>query len=74
MADVANSQNGWDMLFETLPGDPGAHGPFRDRERGPDLQMRLRTRLPAVTAIGLGSLMVLGSAGLRSWNSSKWNS
>lgn len=31
-----------DILFETLPGDPGAHGPYRDRERGADLSMRLR--------------------------------
>ncbi len=74
MADQPNEQHGQDILFETLPGDPGAHGPYRDRERGPDLQMRLRTRLPAVTAIGLGSLVVLGLAGRRSWNSSKWNS
>ncbi len=74
MVDQPNEQHGQDILFETLPGDPGAHGPYRDRERGPDLQMRLRTRLPAVTAIGLGSLVVLGLAGRRSWNSSKGKS
>lgn len=40
-----------DILFEALPGDPGAHGRYRDRERGPDLQMRLRTHPRAVLAI-----------------------
>ncbi|MEX2272604.1 MAG: SDR family oxidoreductase, partial [Vicinamibacterales bacterium] len=39
--DAPNDQRA-DMLFETLPGDPGAHGPFRDRERQRDWQMRLR--------------------------------
>jgi NAD(P)-dependent dehydrogenase (short-subunit alcohol dehydrogenase family) len=44
MIDKANQQRGrqhGDILFETLPGDPGAHGPYRDREQGPDLMMRL---------------------------------
>lgn len=40
--DKPNDQQ-QDILFETMPGDPGAHGPYRDRERGPDLQLRLRT-------------------------------
>lgn len=31
-----------DMLFRPLPGDPGVHGPYRDRERQQDWQMRLR--------------------------------
>ena len=39
--DRPNEQHD-DILFHTLPGDPGAHGPYRDRERGPDLLMRLR--------------------------------
>lgn len=39
--DAPNDQRA-DMLFETLPGDPGAHGPYRDRERKQDWQMRLR--------------------------------
>lgn len=39
--DAPNDQRA-DMLFETLPGDPGAHGPYRDRERQQDWQMRLR--------------------------------
>jgi NADP-dependent 3-hydroxy acid dehydrogenase YdfG len=40
-----------DILFETMPGDPGAHGPYRDRERGPDVQLRLRTGLSAFSAL-----------------------
>jgi NAD(P)-dependent dehydrogenase (short-subunit alcohol dehydrogenase family) len=40
LIDEANEQRG-DILFETLPGDPGAHGPYRSREQGPDLMMRL---------------------------------
>lgn len=47
--DTANDQTG-DILFETLPGDPGAHGPYRDRERGPDLSMRVRSGLLALAA------------------------
>jgi NAD(P)-dependent dehydrogenase (short-subunit alcohol dehydrogenase family) len=31
-----------DILFDQLPDDPGAHGPYWDREHGPDLSMRLR--------------------------------
>jgi NAD(P)-dependent dehydrogenase (short-subunit alcohol dehydrogenase family) len=37
-----NRQEGCDILFETRPGDPGSGGPYRDRERGPDVAMRLR--------------------------------
>ena len=44
-----------DVLFETIPGDPGAHGPYRDRERGPDLQLRLRMH-PRATSLILGGL------------------
>ena len=36
-----NEQNG-DILFTSLRGDPGAHGPYCDREHGPDLLMRLQ--------------------------------
>lgn len=39
--DEPNDQRA-DMLFETLPGDPGAQGPYHDRERQHDWQMRLR--------------------------------
>ncbi len=38
--DARNDQT-QDILFDTVAGDPGAHGPYRDRERGADLQMRL---------------------------------
>ena len=57
MTDEPNEQHGRDILFDTLPGDPGAHGPYRDRERGPDLLMRLR---PYAGAVGLAA----GVAGL----------
>jgi len=52
MTDKPNDQQGQDILFETLPGDPGAHGPYRNRERGPDLQMRLRKH-PRGTLAGI---------------------
>lgn len=56
--DEPNDQTA-DILYETLPGDPGAHGPYRDREQGPDLQMRLRMN----AAAGLGILGIfLGAA------------
>lgn len=42
-ADEPNRQDGRDILFAPLPGDPGAVGPYRDRQRGPDFQMWLRT-------------------------------
>ena len=35
-----------DILFDTLPGDPGAHGRFDDRARGSTLWTRLRLLLP----------------------------
>jgi hypothetical protein len=37
MVDEFNMQRG-DILFETLPGDPGVHGPYRSQERGPVFQ------------------------------------
>jgi NADP-dependent 3-hydroxy acid dehydrogenase YdfG len=67
MADEPNDQHGRDILFESLPGDPGAHGPYRERERGPDLQMRLRPHASAVAAaIAVGSAVAFGLAGHRS--------
>ena len=54
--DEPNDQRD-DILFHTLPGDPGAHGPYRDRERGADLQMRLR-----MNPIAAGLLGLLGAA------------
>jgi NADP-dependent 3-hydroxy acid dehydrogenase YdfG len=61
MADEPNDQHGRDILFETLPGDPGAHGPYRERERGADLQMRLRPHARAIAAVtGLVGLAMCG--------------
>jgi len=59
--DEPNEQHG-DILFDTLPGDPGAHGPYRDRERGADLQMRLRMHPGAVASalVMLGVGLALG--------------
>ena len=56
--DAPNDQRG-DILFDTLPGDPGAHGPYRSRERGPDLQMRWRLDVPAAAA----AVVVAAAAG-----------
>ena len=50
-----------DILFETLPGDPGAHGPYTDREQGPDLQMQLRMQ-PMATAAAAAALVIGGAA------------
>jgi NADP-dependent 3-hydroxy acid dehydrogenase YdfG len=60
LIDRPNRQPG-DILCETLPGDPGAHGPYRDREQGPDLLMRLTGRrglqagLLGVAAVAIGA-------------------
>ncbi|MDP8922630.1 MAG: SDR family oxidoreductase [Chloroflexota bacterium] len=62
MVDAPNDQHGRDILFDTLPGDPGAHGPYRDRERGPDLQMRLRMHPRA--SLATAALAVLGAIAL----------
>jgi NAD(P)-dependent dehydrogenase (short-subunit alcohol dehydrogenase family) len=62
MADAANSQNGRDILFETLPEDPGAHGPYDDRQHGPDLQMRLRPHARSLAAaVGMVSILTLNA-------------
>jgi NADP-dependent 3-hydroxy acid dehydrogenase YdfG len=52
LTDKPIDENKGDILFETLPGDPGAHGPYPEKERGPDIQMRLRTH-PRGVAAGL---------------------
>lgn len=62
--DAPNDQTG-DILFATLPGDTGAHGAYRDREEGADLQMRIRMYYPAVAAAGVLSGLLLGAAALR---------
>lgn len=41
--DAPNRQQG-DIIFATLPGDPGAQGPYGERERGPDISARVRLR------------------------------
>ena len=47
-----------DILFETLPGDPGSHGPLVEREVPTDWQMRARmhprTSLAVAAAAALG--------------------
>jgi hypothetical protein len=65
--DEPNTQTG-DILFDTLPGDPGAHGPFRDREQGPDAQMRLRAhagRIAAAAGLTIGALALCWAGGSR---------
>jgi len=47
-----------DILFDTLPGDPGANGPYRERERGPDLAMRLRMNVGRAVAVTVGAGVV----------------
>ena len=56
--DEPNEQSA-DILFDTLPGDPGAHGPYRNREQGADLQMRLRMRPASAVAAATGAAMLL---------------
>lgn len=68
--DAPNEQRG-DILFETLPGDPGAHGPYSDREQGPDLQMRLQRNTLATAMLAIGA--ITGVAALvRSRRSAGW--
>jgi hypothetical protein len=59
--DEPNTQTD-DILFHTLPGDPGAHGPYRERETGPDLQMRVRSN-PAPAGLAAAGL-ALAAMGL----------
>lgn len=68
MIQKPNDQNGHDILFHTLPGDPGAHGPYRDEEHGPDWQMQVRTHpIPVLAAAGAvaGSAVGLLAGGRR---------
>jgi NAD(P)-dependent dehydrogenase (short-subunit alcohol dehydrogenase family) len=60
-----------DNLFETLPGDPGAHGRFDDRSRRTTLwtSLRLRRRLvgaAAAAAVVAGSVEVRAARNRRS--------
>jgi NAD(P)-dependent dehydrogenase (short-subunit alcohol dehydrogenase family) len=66
MLDEPNDQQGQDILFRSLPGDPGAHGPYRDREQGPDIQMRLRPHARSLAAaVGIGCVLVIKAIGRR---------
>jgi NADP-dependent 3-hydroxy acid dehydrogenase YdfG len=66
MAEEPNDQHGRDILFAPLPGDPGAHGPYRERERGADLQMRLRPHAKAIAAaVGLVGMAAYGLSARR---------
>ena len=62
-------QDSPDNLFETLPGDPGAHGRFDDQAREWSAWTRLRLRVgkPALIAVGVlaGVGALLGTMGLR---------
>jgi hypothetical protein len=50
-----------DNLYETLPGDPGAHGRFDDQARGSTLWTSLRLRRWLVGAAVVGAAAVAGS-------------
>ena len=54
-----------DILFDPVPGDPGAHGRFPAKMRNADVQMRLRRHPVATSAAGVGGLSVAGLALLR---------
>lgn len=63
MIEQPNAQQGRDILYETLPGDPGADGPYQDQAQGADWQMRLRTH-PRASIAGAGALLALGGLAL----------
>jgi short-subunit dehydrogenase len=64
LVDELNTQEG-DILVAPLAGDPGAHGPYRDREAGPDAVMWLSTHPKA--ALGIAAAGIAGlAAGLAS--------
>jgi NAD(P)-dependent dehydrogenase (short-subunit alcohol dehydrogenase family) len=51
-----------DNLFEPVPGDPGAHGPFDDRARKRSIQLELAKARPAVVAAATGVMaMTVGA-------------
>jgi len=52
---------GEESLFETLPGDPGAHGPYVDCEVRADWQMRVRMH-PRITIAAAIAVAVAGAA------------
>lgn len=63
--ELPYDRNRPDNLFETVPGDHGAHGPFVEKEKDRDLQLwaamhkttlAAATGLAGVAALGLGAL------------------
>jgi hypothetical protein len=62
--DAPNEQED-DILFHTVPGDPGAHGPYRDRERGADAAIWLSTH-PKVVLGAVGAIFAGAIAGIAS--------
>ena len=66
MVDEPNNQQGRDILFQTIPGDPGAHGPYDDKEQGPDVPMRLRPHARSLAAaVGIISVLAFNAIGRR---------
>src|SRR5699024_978486 len=58
LTDLPLAPDRRDILFGSVPRDPGAHGPFTDQERGKDWQMILRMNLRSA-AVAAG-VVVLG--------------
>ena len=67
LTDISNDPDRPDILFDTLPGDPGAHGPYRDKEHRQSWQIWARTH-PQVIGGMAGALatgLALGLAAFR---------
>jgi hypothetical protein len=66
-----------DILFETLPGDPGAHGRFDEQAKGSTLwtELRLRRGLVAAVAAGLAATMAsVNRLARKDRDRTKWHS
>jgi NAD(P)-dependent dehydrogenase (short-subunit alcohol dehydrogenase family) len=50
-----------DNLFEPVPGDQGAHGPFDDRSHRRSLQLWVRTHAPLLGGLAAGSTLALAA-------------
>jgi NAD(P)-dependent dehydrogenase (short-subunit alcohol dehydrogenase family) len=59
LVDAPNDPARPDCLFEPLPGDHGAHGPYRDQEKSRSLQLWAATHRGLVSA--LGGVLALGA-------------
>jgi short-subunit dehydrogenase len=55
-----------DNLFEPVPGDQGAHGPFSDRSQSRSVQLWLRTHRALVGGLAAASTVALASQARRS--------